>query len=449
MATEIELKFFINQSIIKMLPNFLARWSFDYQGKQTLSNCYYETADHFLRDHQLGLRIRSFNNQYEMTLKTSGRVVAGLHQRPEYNIALTEPQLAIELLPHDVWPQATNISELVTQLSPLFSTDFIRESWLIHFQESDIELALDCGEIRSGEKTEPLHEIELELKQSSKIELDEALDLKQGTVQDVLSFAQQLCQFDGLRLSSKSKAARGYSLAESGKKENIKPLPVFHELEKLNVEQALQKAIELTLSYWQYHEELWLTGNQDAKMAVLDAIQLLQQILVVWHGSLPKERSQPLSQQLTQLAALLAKHEAAETICYFSVYTSVKLILTQWVITPLWRDDISVEQFQQLSSPFSAFAKTELTRLTGWLTSQLAETVNDVDSVAFRPQVSRYILTVPLLAGAYSEQVIADYLMPWQQLDSAMKALHSEPDQHNDITGLIEKRLNQSEFWRD
>jgi triphosphatase len=61
-----------------------------------LLNIYYETADNWLRRHDMGLRIRGDQGRYEMTLKIAGRVVGGLHQRPEYNIPLDTPELALE-----------------------------------------------------------------------------------------------------------------------------------------------------------------------------------------------------------------------------------------------------------------------------------------------------------------------------------------------------------------
>ncbi len=68
-------------------------------------NIYYETADNWLCRHDMGLRIRGDQGRYEMTLKIAGRVVGGLHQRPEYNIPLDKPELALERLPAEVWPQ--------------------------------------------------------------------------------------------------------------------------------------------------------------------------------------------------------------------------------------------------------------------------------------------------------------------------------------------------------
>ena len=69
-----------------------------------LLNIYYETPDNWLRGHDMGLRIRGENGRYEMTMKVAGRVTGGLHQRPEYNVALSAPTLDLAQLPTEVWP---------------------------------------------------------------------------------------------------------------------------------------------------------------------------------------------------------------------------------------------------------------------------------------------------------------------------------------------------------
>ncbi|RCK89001.1 CYTH domain-containing protein, partial [Klebsiella pneumoniae] len=126
-----------------------------------LLNIYYETADNWLRRHDMGLRIRGDQGRYEMTLKIAGRVVGGLHQRPEYNIPLDKPELALERLPAEVWPQGELPAALAEHVQPLFSTDFARERWVIQEGKSEIEIALDRGEVKAGEHQEPICELEL------------------------------------------------------------------------------------------------------------------------------------------------------------------------------------------------------------------------------------------------------------------------------------------------
>jgi triphosphatase len=156
-----------------------------------LLNIYYETADNWLRRHDMGLRIRGFDGQYEMTMKIAGRVVGGLHQRPEYNIALDKPELDLARFPQEVWPDGALPEDLRAQTQPLFSTDFYREKWLVNVGESRIEIGLDLGEVKAGELAEPICELELEL--------------LSGDPADILKLARQLVTQSGLRQGSLSR----------------------------------------------------------------------------------------------------------------------------------------------------------------------------------------------------------------------------------------------------
>lgn len=148
----------------------------------------------------MGLRIRGENGHYEMTMKIAGRVTGGLHQRPEFNVALDAPELDLALFPTEVWPDGKLPAELASQVQPLFSTDFFREKWLVDVDGSRIEMALDLGEVKAGEFAEPICELELEL--------------LSGNTRAVLKLANQLVSQTGLRQGSLSKAARGYHLAQ-------------------------------------------------------------------------------------------------------------------------------------------------------------------------------------------------------------------------------------------
>lgn len=70
--------------------------------RKKLTNIYFETADNFLRSQEMGLRICGFDDSYEMTLKTAGKVLVGLHQRQEYNVSIAIPVLSLEQFPAGV-----------------------------------------------------------------------------------------------------------------------------------------------------------------------------------------------------------------------------------------------------------------------------------------------------------------------------------------------------------
>jgi triphosphatase len=80
--------------------------------KLVLANYYYDSPQRELRKHDIGFRIRNNNGAIEQTLKTRGTTIGGLHQRPEYNIALQQLQPELKLFAADIWPPDINVGEL-------------------------------------------------------------------------------------------------------------------------------------------------------------------------------------------------------------------------------------------------------------------------------------------------------------------------------------------------
>lgn len=197
---EIELKMSAIPAAIPHIIQRILTLPHQHSAPKKLTNLYFETSDNQIRCWDMGLRIRGVDESYEMTIKTAGKVVAGLHQRPEYNVKLEQPKLDLARFPAEIWPENTDLTLLEAQLNVLFNTDFYREIWLVDFQNSQIEVVLDKGTIRTHQYELPIEEFELEL--------------KKGDVSDVIALATYLGEKGGLRLASRSKAARGYYLAK-------------------------------------------------------------------------------------------------------------------------------------------------------------------------------------------------------------------------------------------
>lgn len=66
------------------------------------------------------------------------------------------------------------------------------------------------------------------------------------------------------------KAARGYHLAQGNVAHERRQLRVLKPAAKSSVEQGMIASVELALSHWQYHEELWLGGDVQARRSVLE-----------------------------------------------------------------------------------------------------------------------------------------------------------------------------------
>jgi inorganic triphosphatase YgiF len=208
-ATEIEIKLAFtepsNEPALDALQEVLGQSGFDPAftpsfKESRLENAYFDTPDFQLHAAKVALRIRrkvSARNevQYIQTLKTAGSSQNGLSRRGEWEWALAGPQLDLQNLEAcEGWPE--NIA--VDRLQKIFETNFTRFACDVRWGESVIELVLDWGNIVSNNKTEALHEIELEL--------------KQGSATDLRGFSDQLLQMLPVKPFDISKAERGFSL---------------------------------------------------------------------------------------------------------------------------------------------------------------------------------------------------------------------------------------------
>ncbi|KFA59331.1 Adenylate cyclase [Gilliamella apicola] len=249
MSNEIELKFEINTSDIVSLKYYLDQWidcdeaefsaisptlssakhSFT---KLNLINTYYDTSDYYLRNHGCGLRVRKCDDGlikfFEITLKRDKKSTPGLHERAEFNVDLPDSVPDLTALPCHALPNDCDVAQLQRNLQPIFTTNFERQAWLISFASSEIEVALDQGQISSNNQSIPIKEVELEIKQGNKY--------------DLFNFAIELSRFN-LHLFSQSKAFRGYRLLN-----NLAPKKCAYTL-------LSQCDLPKLLEFWQQNEE--------------------------------------------------------------------------------------------------------------------------------------------------------------------------------------------------
>lgn len=213
MQNEIEIKVMLSKENIPIIEQWLTQQNTLKKEQETLGNTYFDTPDLFFAKEQMGLRVRSKNNQHEITLKMKGDIVGGLHIRPEYNLDLPDNRPDFKRLVSTYNLQIENSDFIAENLQPTFSTDFVRQKWLIQFEHSEIEVALDQGLIKNTDGEDPICEVEFEL--------------KQGNLSTLLKFIDKMPKKDGMWLSSLSKAQRGYLVGRADK--------IAKEIEKLTV----------------------------------------------------------------------------------------------------------------------------------------------------------------------------------------------------------------------
>ena len=400
MTIEIELKFLLDPNQVDVITQQLASYPHRYTSPVLLSNHYYETADNQLRRWDMGLRVRGKDGHYEMTLKTAGQEIGGLHQRPEYNIALNDSQLAIRLLPENVWPTGTDLSALQQDLVALFSTDFTREKWVICYGNSEIEVALDRGSVSAGDQSTPLLELELEL--------------LQGQRTDIFALANQLVNIGGVRLGWQSKAARGYGLAQGSGLPAVEPLMQLNVKPKASCEQGLTTLLSGLIGRWQLLETHWMAGDKQMPTQLLQTLLAIRETFSLFGGLIPRSVSSAIRQQLLTLdQALQQKKPDASQLCFSTDWVSAQLKLIELVVEQQWRQSVNTRQLKRLESSFKRFCDVMLSRCAADLHDLAAETLiaNQLSTTLLR--LDKLTIAIGLLSSAYPAEQVNNWLAPW------------------------------------
>jgi triphosphatase len=296
MVTEIELKYFvISENTQEKITSLLSaqQLSFSCTNKE-LSNCYYDTADLNFRNHDMGLRIRGCDGKLEQTIKTAGVIIAGLHQRPEYNVDIDTNFPKLKLFPNEIWQSSQNIQHLQETLIPLFSTDFTRVTWLVTLVSgSVIEVAFDQGNISSDGRSVDICELELEL--------------VSGATTDLLTLAKLIFSVLSARPSSQSKAARGYRLWKNITENYEKPATDMLPLERnFTISHAFSTGINNCLTHLHDHIEHYITAPSLVELEkITETLALIRHGFWLFADHLPKQSAE-LRDELSHFVHLLS-----------------------------------------------------------------------------------------------------------------------------------------------
>lgn len=200
MIIEIELKLRISREDAQQLFHhpLVLEHTVNAPQQHLLVSTYFDTPAHQLRQQGFTLRIRKCDQRYYQTVKDSGKRIGNLYQRQEWEQEINNPQPNLALLEPDIRERLEQIIDK-QPLQAIFTTEFQRTSWDLAFVDgSQIELATDFGKIVAGNVSEPISELELELKNGDPEKLNEIADV--------------LAKSIPLSVENVSKAGRGYKL---------------------------------------------------------------------------------------------------------------------------------------------------------------------------------------------------------------------------------------------
>lgn len=178
-----------------------------------LDATYFDTPALDLCRQHIALRVRREGRRWVQAVKAGGSVMAGVHQRLEFEVVVQDANPDVAALPRSPLTRSLQSRKIATALVPVFRTGISRTlRWLAPAPGTLIEVAIDRGLIRSGRRRQQVCEIELEL--------------KSGPVTALFDLAQNLVQAMPLALEHRSKAERGYALFRGRSAPPAKAAPV-------------------------------------------------------------------------------------------------------------------------------------------------------------------------------------------------------------------------------
>jgi triphosphatase len=258
-----------------------------------LISTYYDTPDLALKRRGVSLRIREQGGRFIQTVKTGD---------PSSGDVLTRGEWEDELAESRPDPGASQSGEhlpdgIAGALQPVFATDVMRTTVAIEpAPATRIEAAIDQGEIRAagGGGTEPISEIELEL--------------KSGDAAALYDVALHLLDVASIRIEPRSKSERGYQLGEAG--EGAPPVvhaePVALD-PMMSVEAALQEFGRACVAQLLHNEAAVLAMDPEGVHQMRVAVRRIRAAISSFKKLLPAADRRRVSGELAWIVDILGR----------------------------------------------------------------------------------------------------------------------------------------------
>lgn len=196
--TEFELKFQVPRERAAAVVAALQRGAVQ---RTRLRARYFDTPDQALARRGLVLRVRQEGRTHVQTAKGPG---SGGFERLEHNVTLPGPAAQADAALHAGHPLGAALQEALAgaegPLQAVFETDIVRRTRVVQAAGTAVEIALDEGHLRAGARSQPVLELEFEL--------------KEGSAATLVELAQRWCETHRLWLDPLSKSAAARRLAD-------------------------------------------------------------------------------------------------------------------------------------------------------------------------------------------------------------------------------------------
>jgi len=298
-SREVELKLAASAVDLPELKRALVEMSPTAGSSQSrLLSIYYDTPNLALKRRGLSLRVRQQGDRFIQTVKMGDPRGGSLLTRGEWEDELAESRPDLEAA-----QSGEHLPDGIgDDLEPLFATDVMRTTFAIEpTPATRIEAAVDQGEIRAtgGLETEPISEIELEL--------------KSGDAATLYEVALRLLDVAPIRIETRSKSDRGYQLGEEAAPPVAHAEPVVLS-PTMTVEAALQEIGRACLAHLLHNEAPALAMAPEGVHQMRVAVRRIRSAISAFKKVLPAADRRRVSEELAWLVNILGRARNLDVI---------------------------------------------------------------------------------------------------------------------------------------
>ncbi|HYF55207.1 MAG TPA: CHAD domain-containing protein [Salinarimonas sp.] len=252
---------------------------------------YFDTPDRLLREAGLSLRIRRSGRRRVQTVKAASGPAAGLFDRDEWEqeVRADIPDLASEA----GLPDLLRRSDVAAALAPAFAVRVERTTLDLAQGASRAEITIDEGVVEAGGRRDAVAEVEIEL--------------KDGAAADLFALARALAEGAPLRLGIRTKADRGYTLADGRPLKAVKS-SAAHVAPGLTAGQGFQAIARACLVHLLRNEPVLRAGRDpDAVHQMRVAMRRLRAAVSLHKAILSDERRDRIAAEVKWMAGELGE----------------------------------------------------------------------------------------------------------------------------------------------
>ena len=298
--TETELKLVLSppgEQRLEEIPAFRPPQSSEPKSERIVTT-YFDTRNRDLARRGLSLRVRRAGEKRVQAVKAEGDAGAAKARGEwEWPIEREEPDLGLAASTPvaDALPPAIGKA-----LEPVVVTDVIRTKRTVQLEGNTIEAALDTGAIEAGDASQPVHELELEL--------------RKGSPAALYRLALALHAATPLAVEVESKAARGYRLREGAPPHADKPgPPALHR--KIRAADGLCDIVANGISHLLMNRAVAMAGDAEGIHQTRVAIRRLRSALRLFQPRLEPHAVSLFQDELQRLGRVIGEARDWDVFC--------------------------------------------------------------------------------------------------------------------------------------